>query len=180
MHTSHFSPVSIFETPWTVPCQALLPMGVSRQEYLCELPCPPPQDLPDPGIKPTYLMAPALAGRFFTTSTTWEAKQHSPKEKEKKKKRTTLSLVKGLYNSRHIINQYVESQKCSSQPSQKFPESSQIGAFLASFSLLSSARPALPANCTTHSLNSVKGGCLAKLSRDWSVCLNSRTPHTRT
>ena len=33
----------------------------------------PPGDLPDPGIKPTTLMSPALAGRFFTTSTTWEA-----------------------------------------------------------------------------------------------------------
>ena len=30
-------------------------------------------DLPDPGIEPAYLMPPALAGRFFTTSTTWEA-----------------------------------------------------------------------------------------------------------
>ena len=28
-------------------------------------------DLPDPGIEPTSLMSPALAGGFFTTSTTW-------------------------------------------------------------------------------------------------------------
>ena len=34
---------------------------------------PPPANLPDPGIKPTSLTSPALAGRFFTTSTTWEA-----------------------------------------------------------------------------------------------------------
>ena len=34
------------------------------------LPCPPPGDLPDPGIKPMSLMSPALAGGFFTTSTT--------------------------------------------------------------------------------------------------------------
>jgi len=33
----------------------------------------PPGDLPDPGIKPMTLMSPALAGRFFTTSTSWEA-----------------------------------------------------------------------------------------------------------
>ena len=84
---SHFSPVSIFGTPWTVARQALLPMGFSRQEYWCGLPCSAPQDLPDPGIKPTYLMAPALAGGFFTTSTTWEAKQHSPKEEKKKDSR---------------------------------------------------------------------------------------------
>ena len=30
-------------------------------------------DLPDPGIKPPFLTSPALAGRFFTSSTTWEA-----------------------------------------------------------------------------------------------------------
>ena len=27
-------------------------MGFSRQEYWSGLPCPPPEDLPDPGIKP--------------------------------------------------------------------------------------------------------------------------------
>ena len=35
--------------------------------------CPPPGDLPDPGIEPTSLMSPALAGRLFTTSAAWEA-----------------------------------------------------------------------------------------------------------
>ena len=30
-------------------------------------------NLPDPGIEPMSLMSPALAGEFFTTSTTWEA-----------------------------------------------------------------------------------------------------------
>ena len=30
-------------------------------------------NLPDPGIEPTSLMSPAQAGRFFTTSATWEA-----------------------------------------------------------------------------------------------------------
>ena len=47
-------------------------MGFSRQEYWSGLPFPSPWDL-DPGIEPTYLMSPALAGRFFTTSATWEA-----------------------------------------------------------------------------------------------------------
>ena len=32
--------------------------------------CLPPEDLPDPGIEPTSLMSPALAGGFFATSTT--------------------------------------------------------------------------------------------------------------
>ena len=39
----------------------------SRQEYWSGLPCSPPGDLPDPGIKPGALTFPALAGRFFTT-----------------------------------------------------------------------------------------------------------------
>ena len=30
-------------------------------------------DLPNPGIEPASLVSPALAGRFFTTSVTWEA-----------------------------------------------------------------------------------------------------------
>ena len=50
-----------------------LSIGFSRQEPWSGLPCPPPGDLPDPGIDPVSLMSPALAGVFFTTSTTWEA-----------------------------------------------------------------------------------------------------------
>ena len=34
---------------------------------------PSSRGFPDPGIKPMSLVSPALAGRFFTTSTTWEA-----------------------------------------------------------------------------------------------------------
>ena len=33
----------------------------------------PPGELPEPGIKPTSLTFPTLAGGFFTTSATWEA-----------------------------------------------------------------------------------------------------------
>ena len=53
-------------------CQALLSMGFSRQEYWSGLLCPPPGDLPNPGVKPESLMFPALAGGFFSTSATWE------------------------------------------------------------------------------------------------------------
>ena len=63
----------VFATPWTVAHQAPLSMGFSRQEYLSGLPCSPPGDLPDSGIKPVSLLSPALAGGFFTTSATWEA-----------------------------------------------------------------------------------------------------------
>ena len=43
--------------------------GFSRQEYQNELLCPPPQGLSDVRLEPT-LMSPALAGGFFTASTT--------------------------------------------------------------------------------------------------------------
>ena len=46
-------------------------MKFSRQEYWSGLPCPPPEDLPDPGIKPKSITSSALAGEFFTTSNTY-------------------------------------------------------------------------------------------------------------
>ena len=63
--------VQLFVTPWTVVCQAPLSVGIlqarilewfSRQEYWSELPCPPPADLPNPGIEP---WSPALQVDFF-------------------------------------------------------------------------------------------------------------------
>ena len=36
------------------------PQGFSRQECWSGLPCPPPGDLPNPGIKPAPPVAPAL------------------------------------------------------------------------------------------------------------------------
>ena len=72
----HFSRVQLFATPWTVAHQAPLSMGFSRQEYWSGLPCPPPGDLPNPGIESESLIAPALTGGFFTTSTIWEAQQN--------------------------------------------------------------------------------------------------------
>ena len=47
-------------------------MEFSRQEYWDEVPFPIPRDLPDPGIELVPFGSPALAGGFFTTSTTWE------------------------------------------------------------------------------------------------------------
>ena len=55
----------------TVARQGPLSVELSRQEYWSGLPCPPPRDLPEPGIEP---LSPALAGRFFTTASpgkTW-------------------------------------------------------------------------------------------------------------
>ena len=69
---SCFSHVWLCVTLWTLAYQAPLSMGFSRQEYCSGLPCPPPGDLPNPGIEPASITSPALAGRFFTTSATWE------------------------------------------------------------------------------------------------------------
>ena len=67
---SCFNHVGLFTALWTVSCQAPLPMGFRRQEFWSGLPFPPPGDLPHPAS----LMSPALAGRLFTTSATWEEK----------------------------------------------------------------------------------------------------------
>ena len=54
-------------------CQSPLRMGFSRQEYWSGLSCFPPGDLPNQGsTEPKSLWSPALAGGFFTSSTTWE------------------------------------------------------------------------------------------------------------
>ena len=68
---SHFGHVWLIATLRTMAHQVPLSMGCSRQQYWCGLPCPPPGDLPDPGIKPVSLMSPALAGRFFTMTWIW-------------------------------------------------------------------------------------------------------------
>ena len=59
-------------TPSTIACQAPLSMEFSREENWSGLPCPPPGDLPDPGIEPASLGSPALAGRYFTSWATRE------------------------------------------------------------------------------------------------------------
>ena len=57
---SHFSHVQLIATLKTVTCQAPLSMRFSRQEYWSRLPCPPPQDLPNPGIKPWSSALPVI------------------------------------------------------------------------------------------------------------------------
>ena len=63
-HARTLSCVQLFAMPWTAAHHAALSVGLSWQEYWSGLPCPPPGDLPEPGIEPT---SPALAGGFFTT-----------------------------------------------------------------------------------------------------------------
>ena len=63
----------LFVAPWTIAPQAPLPMGSSRQEFGSGVPFPTPGDFPNPGMEPKSFVSPALTGRFFTTSATWEA-----------------------------------------------------------------------------------------------------------
>ena len=65
--------LSCFSRVWLCdPMGCILPgcsvLGILQTRKLEWLPCPPPGDLPKPGIEPACLMFPALAGRFFTTS----------------------------------------------------------------------------------------------------------------
>ena len=60
--------VRLFCDPMDCSPQAPLSLGFPRQEYWRGLPFPTPGDLPYPGIDPTSLASPALAGRFFITA----------------------------------------------------------------------------------------------------------------
>ena len=60
--------VQLFLTSWTIAHQAPLSMGFPRQEYWSGFPFRSLGDIPDPGIKHTSPVSPALAGRFFTMS----------------------------------------------------------------------------------------------------------------
>ena len=66
MHAQLLSHVQLFAAPWTIAHQAHLSMEFSRQEYWSGLLFPPPEDLPDLGLKPTAPVFPELASRIFT------------------------------------------------------------------------------------------------------------------
>ena len=61
---SRFSHVRLFAAPWTIAHQVSLSTGFSRKEHWTGLQCPPPGDLPDPGIKP---VSPALQADSLPT-----------------------------------------------------------------------------------------------------------------
>ena len=70
MRVCVLSHVRLFDTTKTIPCQAPLSMGFSRQEYRSGLPFIPPGDLPHPETEPVSLAFPALAGGLFITAPT--------------------------------------------------------------------------------------------------------------
>ena len=63
----HFIRVRLFATPWTVTHQAPLSRELSRQKYWSGLPCPPPENLPDPGTEPTIPASPELQADSLPT-----------------------------------------------------------------------------------------------------------------
>ena len=67
--------VWLFVTPWTVARQSPLSMGFPRQECWSWLPFPTPRDFCNQVTEPSSLASPALVGRFFTTSITWEVQK---------------------------------------------------------------------------------------------------------
>ena len=66
---SHFNHIQLCATPWTVAHQAALFIGFSRQEYWSGLPCCPPGNLPNLGIKPASPESPALLAILYHWAT---------------------------------------------------------------------------------------------------------------
>ena len=60
MHAQLLSHVQLIVTLWAVTCQGPLSMGFFRQEYWDGLPFLPPEDLPNPQIRPSSPAPPAL------------------------------------------------------------------------------------------------------------------------
>ena len=83
-HRHSRSVVSTVCNPWTAAHQVLLSMGLSRQEYWSGLPCPPPGDLFNPGIKPR---SPALQADSLPSE---------PPGKPKNTGMSSLSLLQGI------------------------------------------------------------------------------------
>ena len=78
---SRFSHIQLLATPWTVARRLLCPWGFSREEYWSVLSCPPPGDVPNPGIEPR---SPAL-----------QAHSSEPPGKPKNTGVGSLSLLQG-------------------------------------------------------------------------------------
>ena len=77
------SRVRLFATPWTVAYQAPPSMVSSRQECWSGLPCPPPGDLPDPGIEPR---SPSLQADALSSEPPGKPLENNAMGKKKKKR----------------------------------------------------------------------------------------------
>ena len=97
--TRMLSHIQLFATPCTVIFQVPWPTEFPRQEYWSGLPFPPLEGLPDPGTEPESPASLALAGWFFSTSTTLEVPlmeewNHYPEKKCVGGARTTPRMHK--------------------------------------------------------------------------------------
>ena len=80
--------------PWTVAHQPLLSVEFSRQEYWSGLPCPPPGDLPNPGIQPA---SPAWQSVSLPLSQYWDSSLFAHK--------SVVENIKGYFSCQvEIIN----------------------------------------------------------------------------
>ena len=91
---SRFSRVLLFVTPWTIAFQVSLSMGFLRQEYWSWLPCPPPGDRLDPGVKPVSLVS-CTVSEFFTTSAAWEEKYIETRDSGRTELHSSLHKMRG-------------------------------------------------------------------------------------
>ena len=96
---------SVMSNP--VACQTSQSMGFSRQEYWSGLPCSPPGDLPEPGIRPKSLTSPALAGGFFTR---WAIRE-APCSVQRITNRSLLMWRRVCRKKRHLEKRPVKRQK---------------------------------------------------------------------
>ena len=102
-------------------------MGFPRHEYWGRLPFPPPEDLPDSGIK---LASPALAGGFFTTELLGKPLWHSSiilkkgdfwvSESVPKIRGYRLHLLKGLLHSHSLASFRMILWNCSVLPANRY------------------------------------------------------------
>ena len=76
--------VRLFETLWAVARQASLSVGVSRQQYWNGLPFHSPGGLPNPGIKPTSPVSPALPADSLATEPSRKPMEIAKREVENK------------------------------------------------------------------------------------------------
>ena len=90
--------VQLFATPWTIQS-----MEFYRPECWSGLPCPPPGDLPNPGIKPrSPTQVSHIAGRFFTSCATREVLMLVKIEGRRRRGRQKVRWLGGITNSMNM------------------------------------------------------------------------------
>ena len=97
---SRFSHVQLFATPWTVAPPGSSVRGIFQARILEWVAISYSRGLSNPGIETAFLMSPALACGFFTTSATWETLSH-----------VSLTMIKLGGSYPHCIDEETEAQQ---------------------------------------------------------------------